>query len=146
MRCPCPKCDVTIEVPAQVITADGSSQRCPECNDKYWTRQEKFMLRAYKKQGRVYCFGCGHELGGEHYCVQCGSLCPDYAIVQSTRFVAQKKQKSGLNFSLARRPKSAKVIAVSQGFFRRNNLNILQKRRPTGVGCYTPAWPSFCWL
>lgn len=106
MRCPCPKCDTNIEMSAQEISASGS-QNCPECKQKYWTQREEFMLRAYKKQGKIYCIGCGHELGCEMICMQCGNLCPDYCIVQSSKPVVRKQKKAGSSFSLGRRAKPA---------------------------------------
>ncbi len=100
MKCPCPKCDALIEVSEQEISA-GGSQSCPECKQKYWTQREEFMLRAYKKQGKIYCIGCGHELGHEMLCMQCGCLCPDYCIVQSSKPVARKRKKAGSSFSFS---------------------------------------------
>lgn len=106
MKCPCPKCDATIEIPEQKISANASSQNCPDCKEKYWFRQEKFMLRGYRKQGRLYCCDCGGELGSDLLCLSCGSLCPDYCVVQSPRFVSHKQQKAGYRFSLPQRSKS----------------------------------------
>ena len=100
MKCACPKCDAAVEIQDQKISASPSSQQCPDCNDKYWFRQEKFALRAYRKSGRVYCFGCGHELGSEILCLNCGSLCPDYCVVQSPKFVKHQQQRAGYSFSL----------------------------------------------
>ncbi len=65
------------------------------------------MLRAYKKQGRVYCFNCGEELGSDNLCVGCGSLCPDYCVVQSSKAVARKQPSAGFSFSRARRSSPA---------------------------------------
>lgn len=107
MKCPCPKCDATIEIPEQKISASASSQQCPDCRYKYWFRQEKFMLRAYGKQGRIYCFDCGEELGSEVLCLNCGSLCPDYCVVQSDKFIVHKQQKAGYGFSLPQKSKSS---------------------------------------
>jgi hypothetical protein len=112
MKCPCPKCAAAIEIPEQKISATASSQQCPDCRDKYWFRQEKFMLRAYRKQGRIYCFGCGEELGSEVLCLSCGSLCPDYCVVQSAKFVVHKQQKAGYSFSLPQRGKSSTKAAA----------------------------------
>jgi hypothetical protein len=71
------------------------------------------MLRAYRKQGRVYCFGCGQELGSDMLCLNCGSLCPDYCVVQSAKFVVHKQQKAGYSFSLPQRSKSpARAIST----------------------------------
>ena len=81
------------------------------------------MMRAYKKQGRIYCFGCGHELGNAMLCAHCGSLCPDYCVVQSVKFVTHKQKKAGLSFSLARRPKAAKRVAVSQAVSENQSLD-----------------------
>jgi hypothetical protein len=107
MKCPCPKCDATIEIPEQKVSATGNSQNCPECKDKYWFRQEKFALRAYRKQGRIYCSDCGEQLGSDLLCLNCGSLCPDYCVVQSSRFVSHKQQKTGHSFSPPRRSKAS---------------------------------------
>jgi hypothetical protein len=71
------------------------------------------MLRAYRKQGRVYCFGCGQELGSDMLCLSCGSLCPDYCVVQSAKFVVHKQQQTGYSFSLPQRSKSpARAIST----------------------------------
>ncbi len=113
MKCPCPKCDATIEIPEQKISANAHSQQCPDCRDKYWFRQEKFTLRAYRKHGRIYCFGCGEELGSEVLCMSCGSLCPDYCVVQSAKFVVHKQQKAGYSFSLPQRGKSSARAAAT---------------------------------
>ena len=107
MKCVCPKCEAFIETHEQEVSSKGDSQRCPECNEKYWTQREEFMLRAYKKQGRIYCIDCGHELGCETLCMHCGSLCPDYCIVQSSKPVVRKQKKAGFSFNLGRRSKPA---------------------------------------
>lgn len=110
MRCPCPKCDAVNELVEQDISPGVNSQRCSECNEKYWTLREEYTLRAYKKQGRIYCFDCGHELGCEILCTNCGSICPDYCVVQSSKPVARKQQKAGFSFSFARHPKTVSSI------------------------------------
>lgn len=107
MKGPCPKCDVIIEMPGQEASAAGSPGNCPECKQKYWIHRESFMLRAYKKQGRVYCFNCGSELGSDNLCRSCGSLCPDYCVVQSSKPVVRKQQKVRVSFRPARRPKTS---------------------------------------
>lgn len=112
MKCVCPKCEALIETHDQEVSVKGDSQRCPECNEKYWTQREEFMLRAYKKQGRIYCIDCGHELGCETLCMQCGSLCPDYCIVQSSKPVVRKQKKAGFSFSLGRRSKPAEQTII----------------------------------
>ncbi len=73
------------------------------------------MMRAFKKQGRIYCFGCGHELGNEMLCLHCGGLCPDYCVVQSSKFVAHKQKKASTGIGFARRPKAAKQVVAPQG-------------------------------
>ena len=108
MNCSCPKCDALIETNHLEVSAKGSSINCPECNDKFWAIREGFALRAYKKQGRIYCFDCGEELGTEHLCVNCGSQCPDYCIVQAAKPVPRKQQKAGFEFSFARKSKDPK--------------------------------------
>ena len=100
-----PKCDAIIETSHLDVSTSGSSLRCTECNDKYWAIREKFSLRAYKKQGRIYCFDCGQQLGIENLCLGCGSHCPDYCIVQASKPVPRKQKKAGFDFSFARRPK-----------------------------------------
>ena len=64
------------------------------------------MLRGYRKQGRIYCCDCGEELGSDMLCLSCGSLCPDYCVVQSPRFVSHKQQKAGYSPSLPQGSKS----------------------------------------
>lgn len=116
MKCPCPKCEVIIEIPEDEFSAGGRSDRCPECKQKYWVRSESSMLRAFKKQGRIYCFDCGHELGCEMHCMHCNSLYPDYTVVQSSKFVASNQQKPDFSFSLAQRPKpAAQSVPSKQG-------------------------------
>lgn len=102
MRCSCPKCDVIIEVQEEGLSAKGNSRHCPECSGKYWVQREHFMLRAFKKQGRIYCFDCGHELGVENLCMGCGSICPDYCVVQSSKPSVHVQQRAGFSFSLSR--------------------------------------------
>lgn len=114
MRCPCPKCDAMVEMSWLDIPAAGDSQRCPECNEKYWIRREAFLLRAFKKQGRIYCFDCGHELGSDMLCMHCLILCPDYCVVQSSKFVGRNQSKDGSIFSPARRPKLAAPLISSK--------------------------------
>ena len=108
MKCLCPKCEATIETSHLDVSTSGSSLHCSECGDKYWALREKFSLRAYKKPGRIYCFDCGQELGIENICLSCGSLCPDYCIVQATKPVARKQKRDGFNFSLVRGTKGSK--------------------------------------
>ena len=108
MKCSCPKCDAIIETSHLEVSAKGSSLRCPECNDKFWAIREGFSLRAYKKQGRIYCFDCGQELGTEHLCVSCGSQCPDYCIVQASKPAPHKQKRAGFDFSFARRSNESK--------------------------------------
>lgn len=116
MKCPCPKCDAIIEVSEQETSANGSSGRCPECNDKYWTQREEYTQRAYKKLGRIYCCDCGAELGYDMLCTGCGSICPDYCVVQATKPVARKQQKAGFSFSLTRSDKPARRESPSLDF------------------------------
>ena len=108
MKCSCPKCDAIIETSHLEVSVGGSSQLCPECDDKFWAIREGFSLRAYKKQGRIYCFDCGQELGTENLCLSCGSLCPDYCIVQASKPAPRKQKRAGFDFSFARRSKDSK--------------------------------------
>lgn len=101
MNCFCPKCNVEIEIALQEISAKATSHQCPECNGKYWTVREAYSLRSYSKQGSIYCVECGQELGVSDVCVQCGSLYPDYCVVQSAKPVVRKQQGSGFSLGLS---------------------------------------------
>jgi len=104
--CACPKCEAVIEVEIDEISNAAASQQCPECNFKFWTHREEFTLRPYKKKGKIYCFGCGHELGHDDLCLRCGRLFPDYYVVQTAKPAQRKQQKEPFSFSFrsARRP------------------------------------------
>jgi len=97
--CACPKCEAVIEVEIDDITNAAASQQCPKCNVKFWTQREEFTLRPYKKKGKIYCFGCGHELGHDDLCQRCGRLFPDYFVVQTAKPVQRKQQKKSFSFS-----------------------------------------------
>jgi hypothetical protein len=121
----------------QGASANGGPQHCPECRQKYWIQRESFMLRAYRKQGRIYCFDCGQELGSDNLCRGCGTLCPDYCVVQSSKAVVRKQPSvgSGYSFSTARKstpaaqrvtPKpAAQDITSRKGHKRSTNVNWL---------------------
>ncbi|PNU21443.1 hypothetical protein C2E25_02505 [Geothermobacter hydrogeniphilus] len=102
MQCACPKCKATIEIQELEIPVEGEFQYCSECNEKYWVGREDFTLRVYRKQGNIYCSDCGHELGCENLCLNCGSFFPAYILVQEGRPAVRKQQRSG--FFLARKP------------------------------------------
>jgi hypothetical protein len=98
LNCACPKCDAAIDIDIRDISFSGTVQHCSECKAKFWTLREGFTLRAYKKQGEIYCFGCGHKLGHEDICLHCGSLFPDYFVVQLSKPAQRKQQKASVNF------------------------------------------------
>jgi hypothetical protein len=65
-------------------------------------QRENFFLRAFKKKGSIYCFDCGHELGSDNLCMGCGSLCPDYCVVQSSKPSVRVQQRASFSFSRSR--------------------------------------------
>lgn len=126
MKCACPKCDTTIEIQDQKISASPAAQQCSDCREKYWFRRENFNRRAYRKQGRLYCIDCGEELGNDVLCRHCGRMCPDYCVVQIPRFVSHKQQKGGPAFSLNRKSRpSVRAVPAPKATGRKANITRL---------------------
>jgi hypothetical protein len=105
MNCSCPKCDASIQADLDQISEGGSFRKCPECNARFWAHKETFSLRAYKKEGKIYCDTCGSELGLDNICHGCGALHPGYCVVQLSRPARRKIRKSDYSVSLAPKPK-----------------------------------------
>jgi hypothetical protein len=90
MNYPCPKCQAENEVDLSRLPDNGTAQNCSECQSKFWTIKEPFALRAYKKQGDIFCGDCGEKLEASIICQNCGALFPDYHIVQIVKPVPRK--------------------------------------------------------
>jgi len=106
MTCACPKCETAIRIEPDHISYTGTQLNCPKCKGKFWTQREDYSRRAYKKPGKIYCFGCGGELGNEVICLSCGKLYPEYSVVQTSKPVQrkQRKEKTGFSFNLDFKP------------------------------------------
>lgn len=105
MKCSCPKCAASIQVELGQISEGGAYRKCPECNARFWTHKESFALRAYKKDGRIYCGTCGSELGHANICHGCGALHPGYCVVQLSKPARRKIRKSDYSVSLSQKQK-----------------------------------------
>ena len=105
MNFSCPQCDASIKVELDQITEGGAYRKCPECNGRFWTHKEPFALRAYKKEGKIYCDSCGSELGLANICLGCGALHPGYCVMQPSRPVRRKIRRSDYSVGLALKSK-----------------------------------------
>jgi predicted Zn finger-like uncharacterized protein len=105
MNCSCPKCSASIHVELDQLSEGGAYRKCPECNGRFWTHKESFVLRAYKKTGKIYCDTCGSELGAANICHGCGALHPGYCVVQLSKPARRKIRKSDYSVSLSLKPK-----------------------------------------
>jgi hypothetical protein len=83
------------------VTKDGAFVPCPECKKKIWQQKESFALRPLKKEGAIYCADCGCRLGEMNICQACGSLYPDYCIIQAHKPVRRKLEKSQVSFGFS---------------------------------------------
>ena len=90
MKCLCPKCSTSIQIEEPLAPEKGEFTNCPECNGKFWVHRESFALRAFKKDGKIFCSHCGEEPGTDFYCQACFKLYPDYWVVQASK-PAQRK-------------------------------------------------------
>jgi hypothetical protein len=118
MICSCPKCHIDIDVDLAQIPEQGANPACPECKSRFWVSQEPFALRAFKKEGKIYCLECDRELGVLNFCQGCKAQYPGYWVVQSTRPVRRRIEKPAFSINLLPKPqKKARVIAetISSG-------------------------------
>lgn len=106
MTCSCPKCAAHVEIDLPHIPEDGTSAPCPECNKRFWIHKESFARRILKKEGKLYCVKCGHELGSSIACTACGAVFPDYYAVLTAKPARRKIEKSG--FSIGFTPRQVK--------------------------------------
>lgn len=106
MRCSCPKCAVKIEVDVSTVTENGTYTPCPECKSRIWINQESTVMRAQKKEGKIYCAKCGNELDHLIVCRGCGFKFPDYFLVQVSKPVRRKAGKSDRSMHFALQPVS----------------------------------------
>ncbi|TYO99012.1 hypothetical protein EDC39_104136 [Geothermobacter ehrlichii] len=113
MHCPCPKCEATIDIAVGEISGQGGYRKCPECGDKYWLGREDFTLRVYKKDGPIYCAGCGSALGHEDLCLHCGRLYPDYVLVQKEKPAVRKARGGGFSLEFGGRSRRHAPVIVA---------------------------------
>lgn len=108
MKCACPKCSATIEIPEPEVPEKGKFLNCPECNGRFWTHREDFSLRGYRKSGEIFCTHCGEEPGTDTLCRSCFTLFPDYWVVQKNRPARRKARKPALSLRLPSLPERNK--------------------------------------
>ena len=90
MTCSCPKCNAQIEFDPSVIEAEGSFNKCSECNANFIIRKESFAKRALHKGDEIYCAECGSHTGSSIYCQNCHAIYPDFLVTATSS--AAKKQ------------------------------------------------------
>lgn len=115
MNCSCPKCAADIQVDRSCATETGVATSCPECKSRFWLLQEPFLLRAFKKEGRLYCHKCGSPLGLSNMCEACGEFFPAYCVVQLAKPVRRSARKAGDSFSLAQKRSNRVREATPEG-------------------------------
>ncbi|MFA5516715.1 MAG: hypothetical protein WDA20_10550 [Desulfuromonadales bacterium] len=98
MECFCPKCSASLRTEKE-ISESGDFETCLECKTKIWIQKESFMLRAYKKEGDIFCVSCSNILGISSICKRCGELFPDYYIVQLTKKKIRKNRNASRSIS-----------------------------------------------
>jgi hypothetical protein len=123
MNCSCPKCDADIQVDRSRATEAGSSTACPECKACFWLLQEPFMLRAFRKEGKLHCGKCGSPLGASTMCEACGELFPAYCVVQASKPARRRARKAGDSFRLSH--KSVKLQRATSPESARTSRNPL---------------------
>ena len=140
MNCSCPKCSAKIEIDISLVYEKSAGIRCVECNKHFWIYKESFGGRALKKCGEIYCVKCGSELNHTVACPSCGTLYPDYLVVQTSRVTRKRvpvnkswvsfdrhrphKYKPRDNASVVLKKTRGKSICIAQnysqsGWFRR---------------------------
>lgn len=108
MKCSCPKCAAQLEHDLFSVPEKGLNPKCPECDRRYWIYRESFMLRCYHTEGIRHCIHCGEELGVSTFCPGCGTLYPDYCIIQSSKPARRTLEKNRFTFDFsASRPKQS---------------------------------------
>lgn len=90
MKCSCPKCSAQIDIDEPAVPEKGNFSRCPDCNSRFWTHREPFLMRAYKKEWKAFCDHCGDEVGAASYCQSCYTPFPDYWVVQNSRPIRRR--------------------------------------------------------
>lgn len=85
MICTCPKCSAQIEAEEPSSPEKGGTAKCPDCNSRFWAQRENFLLRAFKKDWKIFCCNCGSEVGPDTFCQGCSLPFPDYWVVQSSK-------------------------------------------------------------
>lgn len=101
MKCSCPKCSAPLSDDLSRIQEKGKNEKCPECGGSYWIHRESFILRAYAIEGERYCSHCGETLGQSTYCPGCGTLFPDYCVVQNKKPAQRAFEKKEFSFGLS---------------------------------------------
>jgi predicted Zn finger-like uncharacterized protein len=114
MNCSCPKCNAEIEIDPSQIPEDGTHLPCPECKGRFWIDRESYARRALKKEGKIYCDKCGHELDHSIVCTTCGVMYPDYYLVQAAK--PPRRQVEKPEFSLSFSLKPAKQTYAYSGY------------------------------
>lgn len=101
MKCSCPKCSAPLSDDLSRIPEKGKNEKCPECGGSYWIHRESFILRAYAINGERCCSHCGETLGQSTYCPGCGTLYPDYCVVQNKKPAQRAFEKKEFSFGLS---------------------------------------------
>lgn len=101
MKCSCPKCSAFLSEDLSRIPEKGKNKKCSECGGSYWIHRESFILRAYALDGERYCIHCRENLGPSTYCPGCGTLYPNYCVVQNKKPSQRAFEKKGFSFGLS---------------------------------------------